>query len=494
MGACYNHPCDYNFKDFTLKIETKFEDNHQAKLIVEVENASLEKSKRKAAKSLAKRVKIPGFRPGKAPYNVIQNHVGDAAILESAVDILIDEIYPKAIEEAKLNPYGPGSLENVSSMEPPTFEFIVPLSPEVNLGNYRDIRIDYKEKQVEEKDIDEVIENLRAQQAVIEPTDREIQESDLAYIMLSGEKISSEEGEDKSLINEQKFPVVIEKEDVDKSSEWPFPGFSRKLIGMKVGDEAKFDYKFKKDYEYEELQGVKAEYSVQVEEIKSRILPDLNDEFAKSVGDYENLENMQEEIKKSLSSRYDQETNSEYESKIIDKIVEDAEIKFPSQMIDHEIDHMIEDLENRLTSQGLNMEVYLKSREQNLESLREEFNPAAEERIKRSLVFMEITSQEKIELSSEEIEAKTKETIEEIKMYFPEEEVKKLTSGEALQSLVNKIITDEITVRTLERLRKIAKGEKIEEEIDEDQNINSDRDINSDLSEDTQVDKTEETD
>lgn len=471
-----------------MKIETKFEDNHQAKLIVEVENDRLEKSKRKAAKSLAKRVKIPGFRPGKAPYNVIQNHVGDAAILESAVDILIDEIYPKAIKEAKLNPYGPGSLENVSSMEPPTFEFTVPLSPEVNLGNYRDIRIDYKEKQVEEKDIDEVIENLRAQQAVIEPTDREIQESDLAYIMLSGAKTSSEEDEDKSLINEQRFPVVIEKEDVDKSNEWPFPGFSRKLIGMKSGDEAKFDYKFKKDYEYEELQGVKAEYSVRVEEVKSRILPDLNDEFAKSVGDYKNFENMQEEIKKSLSSRYDQETNSEYESKIIDKIVEDAEIKFPSQMINHEIDHMIEDLENRLTSQGLSMEVYLKSREQDLESLREEFNPAAEERIKRSLVFMEIASQEKIKLTSEEIEAKTKETIEEIKMHFPEDEVKKLTSGEALQSFVNRIISDEITVRTLERLRKIAKGEKIEEEINEDQNTNSD------TSEDIQIDKTEETD
>lgn len=161
-----------------MKIEKTFEEGHQAKLVVEFEPQILETSKIKAAKSIAKRIKIPGFRPGKAPFNVIQKQVGDAAIIEGAIEIIIDDMYPKVIEEADIEPYGPGALEEVTSMDPPIFQFMVPLSPEVNLGKYREIRIDFEEKGVEQKDIDEVINNLKDQQAVIEPVDREVQEGD----------------------------------------------------------------------------------------------------------------------------------------------------------------------------------------------------------------------------------------------------------------------------------------------------------------------------
>ena len=165
-----------------MKINTAFQEDHQVKIKVEIEADKFEGAKRRSAKSIAKRVKIPGFRPGKAPYNIVLKHVGEASIIENAVEIIIDEIYPDVIKEAEISPYGPGKLENIESMDPPTFEFSVPLSPEVEIKEYKDIRIDFKEKEVTEKDINEVVENLRENQAVIEPADRAAQEGDMVML------------------------------------------------------------------------------------------------------------------------------------------------------------------------------------------------------------------------------------------------------------------------------------------------------------------------
>jgi len=243
----------------------------------------------------------------------------------------------------------------------------------------------------------------------------------------------------------------------------PFPGFSRKLIGLAAEEEKIIEYKFNKDYEYEDLQNVKAKYTVVVEEVKSRTLPEVDDDFAKSVGEYETAEALIKEITESLEKNYREESNAEFDSKVIDKLVEQAEIKFPPQMLEHEINHFVQDLEQRLSSQGLSMDLYLKSREMDEAGLREEISPSAQERLNRGLSLMEVAAQEEITLTSEEVEAKTQETLNEFRQMFPEEDIKKIASGESLQNLVSNIITDEVTKRTLERLRAIAKGEYKEE-------------------------------
>ena len=446
-----------------MKIKSEIQENHLIKLDVEVEPEVLERSKQRAAKNLAKRVKIPGFRPGKAPYNIIQKHIGDAAILENALDLLMDDIYPQIIEEADIKPYGPGSLENVVSLDPPQFEFTVPLAPKVTLGDYKKIRVDYEAKTVGQEDIDKVLDNLRDNQAVIETVTRKAKEGDMVYIKLSGEKIEEEPEGNKELFKERSFPVVIEKKDTDTAQEWPFPGFSRKLIGLAAEEEKIIEYKFNKDYEYEDLQNVKAKYTVVVEEVKSRTLPEVDDDFAKSVGEYETAEALIKEITESLEKNFLEESNAEFDSKVIDKLVEQAEIKFPPQMLEHEINHFVQDLEQRLSSQGLSMDLYLKSREMDEAGLREEISPSAQERLNRGLSLMEVAAQEEITLTSEEVEAKTQETLNEFRQMFPEEDIKKIASGESLQNLVSNIITDEVTKRTLERLRAIAKGEYKEE-------------------------------
>lgn len=450
-----------------MKIDTSFQEDHQVKLTVEIEQELLEGSKRKAAKQIAKRVKIPGFRPGKAPYNVIQKHVGDAAILETALELIIDDIYPKVIEETEIKPYGPGSLENFTNEDPPIFEFIVPLLPEVKLENIRKLRIDYKEKEVKDKDVNQVIDNLRENQAIIEPVDRKIEEGDMVYIILNGERKGEEDKSKKTLVEERRYPVIIEKEGVDQKSEYPYPGFSRELIGLAANDEKTLEYRFADDYEFDKLQGITGLYTIKIEQVKARSLPELNDKFAKSAGDYKDIAGMREDISKTLSERFENERNAEYEEQIIEKLIEQAEIKYPPQMLEHEIDHFVKDLEKQLAQQGVDIEMFLKSRGIEIKELREEMKPNAEERMMRGLIIMEVAEQETISLTHEEIEEKTQQTLSEIQQIYSEQDVKKFTQPQVLERLVNRIITDEIISRTLERLRIIAKGKKAPKKVDD---------------------------
>ncbi len=464
-----------------MKIEKEFLDDHQVELKVELETETFESAKKRAAKRIAKKVKIAGFRPGKAPYSVVQRQVGDAAIVEDAIDIVLEEVYPKIIEEAEIEPYAAGSLKEIPTMDPPTFEFLVPLSPEVTLGEYKEISVEFVKKEVSDEDVDKVIDNLREQQAVIEPADRPAEEGDMVYIVLSGEREDPKEDEEKVIVEERRFPVVIEKEETDNATEWPFPGFSRKLLGQSAEDEKTVKHKFPKDYEYEELQGVKAVYSYKIEEVKARILPEFNDDFAKSVGEYETAEEMKEDALKNLEIRFEQDSKNEHESAIIDSVVEQSEIKFPPQMLNHEIDHFIQDLEGRLSQQGLTMELYLQSRDMDMEGMREEVKPSAEERMKRGIVLMEVANKEEITVTPEQIEEKTQATIQQLAAVYPEDQVKKITSGEALQGLVSRIVSDEITERTLERLSRIAQGLPIEDEVEEE--AKTETDVKADASE-----------
>ncbi|MBN2502339.1 MAG: trigger factor [Anaerolineales bacterium] len=450
-----------------MKIQTEPRDDHQVKILAEIESEKLEDAKRRAGRKIAKRIKIPGFRPGKAPYQVVARTVGEGAILEEALDLMLEEIYPDIIEEADIDPYGPGSLEKVESMEPPVFEFTVPLAPEITLGNYRDIRIDYEPTEVTEDDINELIERLRDQQAVLESVERPAEEGDMVYIVLNGERAEPDEEGNTDIIKDRRLPVIIEKEDVDDKDEWPFPGFSRQLIGLSAEDEKEFDYTYPEDSEFEDLQSVTAKFTVKVDEIKSRSLPEVDDEFAKSAGDFENIEALRQQIEENLKAQYQEDSESEYNASIIDKMLEDAEIKYPPQMLDHEIDHALQDFARNLSSQGMDLDTYLKSRGQEIDELREEIRPATEERMRRSLVLMEAGVAEKIKIQPEEVDELTQERIGQLARYLTPEQAKQYFTQETMQIMVRNIITEEMSNRTLARLRAIARGEEIPEEAAE---------------------------
>jgi trigger factor len=266
-------------KEFELKIETQPRDDHQVTLTVELEPEQLEGAKHRAARRISERKSIPGFRPGKAPYEVVVRSFGEGVIVEEAVDLLLDEVYPKALEQAKLEPGASGSLEKVENLDKkPKFIFTVPLASSVELGNYRSIRLPYEWKEPGEDKVEESIEELRQMYAKTETVDRPIQKGDFVMIDLKGVNAKSAEGE-APLMDRPGLPIFVRP--VEKAEEFPFPGFSNELVGLGANESKSFSHRFKKDVKDENLQGKTVEFNVTVKMVRGSTLPELNDDFAR---------------------------------------------------------------------------------------------------------------------------------------------------------------------------------------------------------------------
>jgi trigger factor len=441
-----------------LKIETQTIENHQAKLTVEIDPAPLEDAKHRAAQKLSKRSKIPGFRPGKAPYAMVVRHLGEATIMEEAMDLLIDDIYPKVIEESGIKPYGPGTLEEIKSLDPPTFEFVVPLAATVEIGDYHVIRLPYELKEIPESEVDRIITNLRNNQATIEPVDRSAQAGDQVNLTLSAVRVNTEEGEVPTLIRERPMQVIVEAEGEDSFQDLPFDGFSQYLLGLGAGDTKTFQYTYPDDSTAERLRGVEAEFTLTVEKVNSRSLPEENDEFAQSVGDYNTLDDLRKAVRKELEERAREDYNAEYDEQVIDKLVEMSKIEFPNQMLDRETEVVIERLKNRLEEQNLDIDLYLKTRGIDMDALREESRPVAIARLQKSLVLFEVADKEKIEVDQDKLQDETIRTMDMFSRILPQKDFRKLTSQGGTSNLVGNIMMDLLIDKTKEFLRDIARG------------------------------------
>jgi trigger factor len=441
-----------------LKIETQFLDDHQARLVVELEPEKLDEAKRRAARAIAKKTKIPGFRPGKAPYHIIERFAGEEAIFEDALEIIVQEIYPKAIDEVGIEPYGPGKLENIPSRDPLTFEFVIPLRAKVELSNYRELRLPYEPPVTSDEDADRILESMASQQAVLEPVERPAQEGDLVHIRINAERLNPTEDLPAELIREMSAPIVIEPAGSRDPEEYPFPGFSQELVNMKEGDEKTVTYTYLEDSRFEPLRGTEAEFKLKVESIKSRQLPELSDEFATTQGDFESLEEMRAEIRTRLQERATGEYDQEYTDRILDQIVEASTIKFPPQMVEDEIDSLIHDLGHRLERQNMDIETYLKTRDMDMPALREELREPAENRLKRLLVLFEIGKLEDIQVESSEVQQETIQTLSRMYDSMPEAQANRQITSETVGQLANSVTADLMVRKSLDRLRDIASG------------------------------------
>ena len=443
-----------------MNIEQQSLENHQVKLTVQVDESKLEEAKHKAARHLSQHKKIPGFRPGKAPYAIILRNFGEEVILEEALDLLVKDIYPKVIEESKIKPYGPGSLENMPKLDPPTFEFIVPLEPEVVIGDYKKIRLPYKLKAVSREDVNKVLADLQERQVVLEPSQQPANEGDQVYILLNIKRTHPAEGELPSLVTDRRMPVVVSS-DTDNKSEWPFPGFSRYLLGLSAGNEKSFLYTYSADSDFKDLRGTDTEVKLKVEEVKKRILPELTDEFAQSVGEqYKDLDALTADIRKSLEAQEKEEYDNTYNDKIFKELQKDTVIKYPPQMLEREIDVFIDQLNNRLSQQKMDMDTYLKMRKIEMPALREEVKPQAEERLKRTLILLEVSKVENIHVENAELESESMRTLDELGRMMPPDQAKKTLTNDFVRGMIGNIGADLLVKHTWDYLQSVARGEK----------------------------------
>lgn len=449
-----------------MKIETETLENHQVRLTVQIEPQTLERAKRRAARKISRSTKIPGFRPGKAPYPIVERFVGEAPLLEEALDLLIDDLYPQVIEQSGVNPYGPGALEDFKDGDTPVLQFLVPLAPEVELGDYHNIRFPYEPPEVTEEDVNEVLQRVQENQAIIETVERPAEAGDIVYITISGKRAEEQAAPAENeqdlpplLVPERRMNVLIPAdEDEPREDEWPFPSFARQLAGKKAGETFTIAHTFPEDHEDETLQGVEAVFTVQIDEVKSRELPALDDELAQSVGDYETLEELKQYIRETLAVNKQEDYDAEYDEQVLEKLVEQSTIKYPPQMVTSEILSLIDDLKRRLRSNYLDLDIYLKSRDMQLEDLEEELRPVAERRVRKGLVLMEVATTENIEVEQELVQSEVTRALDQFQQSIPPKDFRKSMTNETLYELVEQVTSDQLALQTVERLRAIARG------------------------------------
>ena len=441
-----------------MKIATEPREDHQVTLTAEIEPEEFEKTKRRAARKISQDRKIPGFRPGKAPYEMVRRYVGEDTIRQEALDMMIDDLYPKAIEQAGITPGAAGSLEKVEEEEPVKFTFVVPLAPEVDLGDYRAVRLPYEPPQIPDSEVDSFIERLRTSYATYEQVDRSAEEGDMVYVNIDGQLANPEEGKNPVILENRPLTVVVKPQDDNPEQEWPFPGFAMQLVGVSAGDEKSFTHQFSDESIYTSLRGKEINFQVKVDSVKKMDLPELNDEFAQTVGEFENMEGLRKAVRDSLEVNAREEYDNDYNVRLVDQIRENATIKYPPQMVEDEIHSMLHAVEDDLAGQNMDLDTYLKVRNQDRDTyIKDEIRPSAILRLERSLILQEVSRVEQIQIDQNEVEAAFSQTMNQMQTSG---DIAKMRKQMPMNQLTDAIAVDAINRvmnrQVLARLRDIA--------------------------------------
>ena len=432
-----------------MKIDTEALEDRQVQITVEIPDERLQAAMRSTARRLSRETRIPGFRPGKAPYNIIINKFGEEIVFEEALDDLGKEIYRQALEEMELDPYGPGSLDEVVSRDPLVIRYTVPLPPEVDLGNYREIRIPWEDPQVTDDALEAVLEDLRQRRALIEPADRPAQLSDVVVLNIRGELRDPPDGEDATLLDNKGVEVLVAEE-----TDWPIPGIVEHRVGLEAGDERQFEYKFPEDYPSEDLQDLSADFQLTCLEVKSRIVPDWSDDLARNIGEYNDLLDLRLKIRADLLERAQHQADAEYAQQVIEATIEGATITYPPILLRDEVGEMRAELERRLKGQNLSLEDYLKIEKKTDEELRSELEPRAKERLDRALILGKLVEVEELEVGEEEVNSEIDRIIAPFK--DQSEDIRKSFDNPMSR---RHLTLDLLTTKAIKHLVAFAKGE-----------------------------------
>jgi trigger factor len=429
-----------------VNVTTEPRDNRQLLLTIEVEPERVEAALNQASRRLAQKYKIPGFRPGKAPRDVVERMVGKQALLEEVVDDLGPKVYKEALDANNIEPFGMGEMEDFT-LEPMVFKMLVPLAPTIELGDYKSLRVPYIEPAADEHDIEHQLEHIRDNNAIIEPAaeDAVAEANMIATVDIEG----TVDGE--PFITKQSSVQISLYPPLDRDEE--MLDFSEPLIGMKAGEDKTFTLAVPTTERYGDFAGKPAEFQVHLISLQKRELPALDDSLAQTVGDYETLDALKNEIRGELLEAAKRETDNKYSDECVDALVKQATVEFPPQMVKAEVDELVERTERRMKEQKMTMAQYYEALGKDEEQYREELKPTAEVRLRRGLALAELTKVESITVSDEEVEQQIDRLAA---SYGPQsKEARKALSSEGARESIK---IDLITQAGLTRLMAICKG------------------------------------
>lgn len=436
-------------------IEKTLREDHQAYIVAEFEPEIWENYKRKATKKLGERVRIPGFRPGKAPLEMVRRAVGNEAIEELAIELLVDEKYGDVLTAAEVSPGAPGRLEDIVSRDPLRLAFTVPLEPTVELGDYRSIRIESEPPVVTEEEVEEYIENVLLANSVAEPVERPAQEGDVVYIKYQWAVLENEDQPGEFSVPESAEYIVGRKTE----SERPFPGFSQHLIGLTANQEVTFIHEYPADWEDETLRGKKVAYKVTIQSIKELHIPELTDDFVKSTfTDLSSVEEFRARVRTVLESNQRARADADLAEQMLDRIHEQATFKYPPQLVDEEIQRQLARWESELQKYGLNLDSYLRITNKDAQTfVNETVRPEAVKALERRLLIDKLIAQENIQLSQESYQRALQSLAGELSQ-LPKREQKRL-DNRRISAELERRLTNELVGELIERLKAIASGQ-----------------------------------
>lgn len=407
----------------TLTIHTEEDDQRQLAVTVDVPEDTVKKAMRQAARKLAGDVRVPGFRKGKAPYHVIASRVGEDHLRNEAIEALIQPSFEEALQELDVIPYAQPSLDDMQP-EPLVLKFTVPLEPTVALDeSYRELRKEIESVEITEEAITEALEQVQTRHQVVEPVERPVEAGDM--ISLSGKGVvmvpipvaDGEDGEEtdeetavtfteETLFNEEQIELLM-----DDTVLFPGTPFVENILGLSAGDEKSFTFNFPDDFDEEELASREASFEITVLDVKSRTLPELDDELAKLEGDYETLAELREALETNLRTQAETEAKNELIEGMIDDLVEYVAVVYPPAAIETEIDGLVDNMKQQMERSGWQWEDYLKMQGLNDVTVRDNFRENAEVSLKRRLVLRQFIIDEKLTVDAEDVDAKIEERL-----------------------------------------------------------------------------------
>lgn len=421
----------------------KTENENEVKLELTVESEKFDEAIKKVYFKSAKYFNIPGFRKGKAPMNIVEKYYGKEIFYEDAFNEVAEQALQEAIKESNLQIVSRPDIEVTQIEKGKELKFIAIMQtkPEVELGKYKGIEIKKIEYNVSDEDIEHELGHMQEHNSrIITIEERPVEKGDIATIDFEG------------FVDGKAFEGgKAENHELEIGSNSFIPGFEDQVIGIKIDEEKEIKVKFPDEYFSKDLAGKDATFKVKVKEIKKKELPELDDDFAKDVSEFDTIKELKEDIKNKIQKQNDEKAKYETEEALIKAICEEIKVNIPSGMVETETDNMIKDIEQRLAYQGLKIEQYLQMMGKTMEDTKKEYEPQAIERIKSRLAIEAIIKAEKIEATDEEVNEKMKEMAKN----YGKEEDKEFLENENVRKYIKEGITSEKAVDFIVKNAKI---------------------------------------
>ena len=390
----------------SLQVE-KLEKN-MAKLTVEVPAEQFEAALKTSFQKNKNKFSIPGFRKGKAPQAMVEKMYGVGVLYDDAIDTLLDSTYADAVKESGLEIVSRPEIgiEQIEKGKTFIYTALVAVKPEVTLGEYKGVEVEKAKPEVTDADVEAELKKVQDQNSrMVNVEDRAVEKGDHTVIDFEG----FVDGQPFEGGKSEAYPLVI-------GSHSFIDTFEEQLIGKNIGDEVEVNVTFPAEYHAAELAGKPAVFKVKIHEIKTKELPELNDEFAGEVSEFETMDEYKSDIRAKLAETKQQQATTENENNVVEKVVENASMEIPDAMIDEQVREMINDYARRMQSQGISLEQYMQFTGMTIEKLQEQSRPQAEKRIRTRLVLEAVVAAENIQVSDEAVDAEIAKMAETYKM------------------------------------------------------------------------------